>query len=64
MRGFLCEVNIMLLFSLQDNDIIMIYYIVKSRRIIMSIIRPSSELRNNYSEISEICHETNEPVYL
>lgn len=30
----------------------------------MATIRPSSELRNNYGEISDICHETNEPVYL
>lgn len=30
----------------------------------MPIIRPSSDLRNNYNEISTICHETNSPVYI
>ena len=31
---------------------------------IMPIIRPSSDLRNKYNEISNICHETNAPVYI
>ena len=26
-------------------------------------IRPSSDLRNNYSEISRLCKESGEPVY-
>ena len=30
----------------------------------MPVIRPSSDLRNNYNEISRICHETQEPVYI
>ena len=30
----------------------------------MPIIRPSSDLRNKYNEISKICHETNKPVYI
>ena len=30
----------------------------------MPVIRPSSDLRNNYNEISTICHETNSPVYI
>ena len=30
----------------------------------MPIIRPSSDLRNNYNEISKICHETKEPMYI
>lgn len=30
----------------------------------MPIIRPSSDLRNKYNEISTICHETNNPVYI
>ncbi|MCL2513536.1 MAG: type II toxin-antitoxin system prevent-host-death family antitoxin [Oscillospiraceae bacterium] len=30
----------------------------------MATIRPSSDLRNNYNEISEFCHRYNEPVYL
>lgn len=30
----------------------------------MPIIRPSSDLRNNYNEISTICHETKGPVYI
>ena len=29
----------------------------------MAVIRPSAELRNNYNEISRICHET-QPVYI
>ena len=30
----------------------------------MLVIRPSSDLRNNYNEISTICHQTNTPVYI
>ena len=30
----------------------------------MPIIRPSSDLRNNYNEISTICHQTKNPVYI
>jgi len=30
----------------------------------MPVIRPSSDLRNKYNEISNICHETSEPVYI
>lgn len=30
----------------------------------MPIIRPSSDLRNNYNEISTLCHETRKPVYI
>ena len=30
----------------------------------MPAIRPSSDLRNGYNEISEFCHKYNEPVYL
>lgn len=30
----------------------------------MPIIRPSSDLRNSYNEISTICHETNKPIYI
>ena len=30
----------------------------------MAIIRSCAELRNNYNEISRICHETQEPVYI
>lgn len=32
--------------------------------VIMPIIRPSSDLRNNYNEISTICHQTKSPVYI
>ena len=28
------------------------------------VIRPSSELRNNYNEISTICYQNNCPVYI
>ena len=34
------------------------------RSIIMAIIRPSADLRNHYKEISEICKQTNQPVYI
>ncbi len=30
----------------------------------MPVIRPSSDLRNKYNEISEICHRTKKPVYI
>lgn len=30
----------------------------------MAFIRPCADLRNNYNEISRICHETNQPVYI
>lgn len=30
----------------------------------MPMIRPSSDLRNNYNEISKICHETKGAVYI
>ena len=30
----------------------------------MPAIRPSSDLRNNYNEISQYCHKYNEPVYI
>jgi len=30
----------------------------------MPTIRPSADLRNNYSEISKFCHEYPEPVFI
>lgn len=30
----------------------------------MAAIRPSSDLRNKYNEISEFCHTYNEPVFI
>ena len=30
----------------------------------MPTIRPSADLRNNYSEISELCHQYAEPVFI
>jgi len=30
----------------------------------MAQIRPSADLRNKYNEISSLCHETREPVYI
>ena len=30
----------------------------------MPHIRPSSDLRNSYNEISEFCHQYGEPVYI
>ena len=39
-------------------------YIILIDVFIMPVIRPSSNLRNNYNEISTICHQTNRPVYI
>lgn len=30
----------------------------------MEVIRPSSDLRNHYSEISKMCREKRQPVYI
>lgn len=30
----------------------------------MPIIKPISELRNNFNEISELCHKEEEPVFI
>ena len=30
----------------------------------MPVIRPSADLRNNYNEISDFCHEYTEPVFI
>lgn len=30
----------------------------------MAIIRPSADLRNRYKEISELCKNTGQPVYI
>jgi prevent-host-death family protein len=30
----------------------------------MPAIRPSADLQNNYNEISELCHEYTEPVFI
>ena len=30
----------------------------------MPLIRPSSDLRNKYNEISEFCHKYSEPVFI
>lgn len=30
----------------------------------MPVIRPSADLRYNYSEISEFCHKNTEPVFI
>jgi prevent-host-death family protein len=30
----------------------------------MPVIRPVSDLRNNFNEISELCHAGNEPVFV
>lgn len=30
----------------------------------MALIRPSADLRNKYNEISKICHETKQPIYI
>lgn len=30
----------------------------------MPIIRPISDLRNNFNQISEICHQEGEPVFI
>lgn len=30
----------------------------------MPIIKPCADLRNNYNEISKICHQTHKPIYI
>ena len=30
----------------------------------MALIRPCADLRNNYNEISKICHQTKEPMFI
>ena len=30
----------------------------------MSVIRPISDLRNNFAEISKLAHETSQPIFL
>lgn len=30
----------------------------------MALIRPCADLRNNYNEISRICHETKKPIFI
>lgn len=30
----------------------------------MAVIRPCADLRNNYNEISRLCHDTKGPVYI
>lgn len=30
----------------------------------MALIRPCADLRNNYNEISKICHQTKKPVFI
>lgn len=30
----------------------------------MPIIKPSSDLRNKYNEISNLCHKTRKPIYI
>jgi hypothetical protein len=44
----------------KNNDIIFIHIFGG----IMPTIRPSADLRNNYNEISELCHEYSEPVFI
>ena len=34
------------------------------RGIFMAIIRPSADLRNHYKEISDLCKQTNQPIYI
>jgi prevent-host-death family protein len=45
----------------KNDDIIFVYTFFGG---IMPTIRPSSDLRNNYNEISELCHEYAEPVFI
>ena len=30
----------------------------------MALIRPCADLRNNYNDISKICHETRQPIFI
>lgn len=39
-------------------------HIIITEVTIMPNIKPSADLRNNYNEISEFCHKTEEPVFI
>jgi len=45
----------------QNNDIFY-YYAMEGK--IMPAIRKSADLRNNYGEISEFCHNYREPIFI
>jgi len=47
--------------SYQNNDI---FYRDIKKEVFMPAIRKSADLRNNYSEISEFCHNYREPVFI
>ena len=42
----------------------MIYLFYLVMEVVMPAIRKSADLRNNYGEISEICHNYREPVFI
>jgi PHD/YefM family antitoxin component YafN of YafNO toxin-antitoxin module len=46
----------------QFDDIMMILTLTGGK--IMPIIRPSTDLRNRYNEISDLCHKQNEPIFI
>ena len=46
------------------NVIIWSSLISEKEAIKLAIIRPCADLRNNYNEISKICHDTKEPMYI
>jgi|GEM_PF-3094685 len=39
-------------------------HIIVMKVLVMPNIRPSSDLRNKYNEISEFCHKYSEPVFI
>ena len=34
------------------------------KEVFSMIIKPSASLRNKYTEISDLCHKTNEPIFI
>ena len=50
--------------SCKDIIILLIYVYLLDWSLLMPNIRPSSDLRNKYNEISEFCHKYNEPVFI
>jgi PHD/YefM family antitoxin component YafN of YafNO toxin-antitoxin module len=44
----------------ENNDRIFVYF----QEEFMPAIRPSADLRNKYNEISDLCHEYREPVFI
>jgi len=53
--------KVMILDTYKYNDIILLCV---DKEGFMPAIRPSADLRNNYNEISQFCHDYPEPVFI